>query len=172
MKILELENRHYKHLLKGFREWLRVLGYAETTVYSNPNTLIEFLYFIENRDIQHIRLVDKKVIEDYFKLLKNRENIRKGGKISDVHYNGHVQVLKKFTKYLFNTKRINLPTYELQYLKLNKNKKVILTVEEVKSLFEVTDNTPFGYRDRAMLSVYYGCGLRRNEGAPGGKTDL
>jgi integrase/recombinase XerD len=46
-----------------------------------------------------------------------------------------------------------------------------LTQEEIKELYKVTygynENTnlePINARDRAMLTVFYGCGLRRNEG--------
>jgi integrase/recombinase XerD len=46
----------------------------------------------------------------------------------------------------------------------------ILTQQEVKILYNATylqhpDNTPeLSDRDRAILTVFYGCGLRRNEG--------
>jgi site-specific recombinase XerD len=42
--------------------------------------------------------------------------------------------------------------------------RVILTRDEIRRLYQVTDNTQLGYRDRAMLGVYYGLGLRRSEG--------
>ena len=45
-----------------------------------------------------------------------------------------------------------------------KTDQVVLTVEEVKQLYHAIDETPFGIRDRAMLAVYYGCGLRKSEG--------
>ena len=40
----------------------------------------------------------------------------------------------------------------------------LLTPQEIKQLYAATDESPFGIRDRAMLSVYYGCGLRKTEG--------
>lgn len=39
-----------------------------------------------------------------------------------------------------------------------------LTQEEIQQLYEVTADSVLGMRDRAMLAVYYGCGLRLNEG--------
>lgn len=41
----------------------------------------------------------------------------------------------------------------------------ILTPAEIKQLYKTTDDDLLGIRDRAMLAIYYGCGLRRNEGA-------
>jgi integrase/recombinase XerD len=43
--------------------------------------------------------------------------------------------------------------------------KTILTQSEIKALYKACSNDVLGIRDRAILSVYYGCGLRRSEGA-------
>jgi site-specific recombinase XerD len=39
-----------------------------------------------------------------------------------------------------------------------------LTLSEIKALYNACEGDLLGMRDRAMLAVYYGCGLRRNEG--------
>ena len=36
--------------------------------------------------------------------------------------------------------------------------------KEVEQLYEVTGEDRLGLRDKAMLALYYGCGLRKNEG--------
>jgi integrase/recombinase XerD len=44
--------------------------------------------------------------------------------------------------------------------------KCVLSLAEISSLYEaVKDETPLGLRDKAILALYYGCGLRKNEGA-------
>jgi integrase/recombinase XerD len=40
----------------------------------------------------------------------------------------------------------------------------IFTKGEIKALQNACDSDVLGIRDKAMLAVYYGCGLRRNEG--------
>ena len=40
----------------------------------------------------------------------------------------------------------------------------ILTQEEVQALYHTTEESILGLRDRAILSIYYGCGLRSKEG--------
>jgi site-specific recombinase XerD len=50
--------------------------------------------------------------------------------------------------------------------------KTILTKQEIQQLYQVADQTVLGLRDRAILSVYYGCGLRRNEGVNLDVTDI
>jgi site-specific recombinase XerD len=44
------------------------------------------------------------------------------------------------------------------------NVKDIFTKAEIKALYEAIGIDTLGLRDRAMLAVYYGCGLRRSEG--------
>jgi site-specific recombinase XerD len=53
----------------------------------------------------------------------------------------------------------------LEQLPQTKGKPTWLTKAEIQALYEVTGDSVLGIRDRAMLAVYYGCGLRLNEGA-------
>jgi site-specific recombinase XerD len=46
----------------------------------------------------------------------------------------------------------------------SRNIKTIFTRSEIKALYNACEGDALGIRDRAMLAVYYGCGLRRNEG--------
>ena len=57
-----------------------------------------------------------------------------------------------------------MPIKHLQLPEPLRAEKEVLTTKEINQLYEITDNSPIGYRDRAMLSLYYGCGLRRSEG--------
>jgi integrase/recombinase XerD len=64
-----------------------------------------------------------------------------------------------------------VPPVNLRQLKLETRDITFLTEEEIKQLYKATEiesNHPkqesFNSRDRAMLTVFYGCGLRRNEG--------
>lgn len=74
----------------------------------------------------------------------------------------NLSALKRFGKYLRETEQGNLEV-EMQ-LPVNKYPSIeILSQKEIKELYYATDQTVLGMRDKAMLSVYYGCGLRRNE---------
>jgi integrase/recombinase XerD len=48
----------------------------------------------------------------------------------------------------------------------------ILTQSEIKALYEATDDTIYGVRDKAILGLYYGCGLRCREGTRLQMTDI
>lgn len=167
MKKLKLHNESYKLLVANYREWLDILGYAESTVYGLPNHLQEFLYYLEQQSINHINGITAQTVKNYYHQLQQRPNETTSGALSKSYLNKHQQALKKFKEYLqnHNHKGINIhlrsekqPTEE----KLN-----ILTQEEIKELFSATtfshDEQRFRLRDKAILTILYSCGLRRNE---------
>lgn len=171
MKKLILKNQSFIYIEKSFREWLDILGYAETTVYNLPNHIRELFYYLEQNNINHIKQLDNQIIGDYYNSLKTRGNERQGGGLSNAYLNKHLQALYKFTEYLRQSGRMTLPMLTIDWESNDVTEIETLTQEEIKLLYKSTygynENTklePFNARDRAILTVFYGCGLRRNEG--------
>lgn len=168
MKKLKLQNEVFKMFVANYKEWLDILGYAESTVYYLPNHLQEFFYYVEQQNINQLINISTQTIKDYYQELQQRANERQSGALSKSYLNKHQQALKKFSEYLkahdansrlsVHLKSETNPTEE----KLN-----ILTQEEVKALFKATEishtEPRFKLRDKAILVVLYSCGLRRNE---------
>ena len=69
-----------------------------------------------------------------------------------------------FSRYIKQTQQLIIPVTLKRYKEERKTDPVLLTIEETKQLYQATDETPYGMRDRAMLALYYGCGLRKSEG--------
>lgn len=171
MKKLVLKNQSFIYIEKSFREWLDILGYAETTVYNLPNHIRELFHYLEQNNINHIKQIDNQIISDYYNSLKTRGNERQGGGLSNAYLNKHLQALYKFTDYLRQSGRMTLPMLTIDWESNDVTEIETLTQEEIKLLYKSTygynENTklePFNARDRAILTVFYGCGLRRNEG--------
>lgn len=171
MKKLLLKNESFQYIEKSFREWLDILGYAESTVYNLPNHIRELFYFLEQNNINHITELDNYIIKEHYQNLKLRSNDRKGGGLSNGSLNKHLQALYKFTDYLRQSGRLVLPTLNIDWETDDTHEIETLTQEEIQLLYKATygynENNklePFNARDRAMLTVFYGCGLRRNEG--------
>lgn len=176
MKKLNLENASYRYLEQSFKEWLDVQGYAESTVYRLPPHVRELLHYLEHQGIQSIKELTTKQIEQYYQQLKERSNQRRGGALSNGHLNKHIQALRRFTEYLRKVGRLEISEPRLENEE-TEHKIIYLTVEEIEQLFKTTYQQPekkpntsevvieaIQSRDRAMLAVFYGCGLRRNEG--------
>ena len=94
----------------------------------------------------------------FIELLQARGIYRNG------HINKQIQGLLLLSRYLRETGRSGIG-FNLQRLEEYRQKPVWLTKAEVQRLYEITTDDVLGMRDRAMLAVYYGCGLRLNEGA-------
>ena len=169
MKHLSLNTPSFEALQTAFGEWLQLLGYASRTVYYLPGHLREF-FFLEAQGITDVKQVQGTHATAFITHISNRANQRRGGGVSPSHVNKYIQALKLFSKYVRSTGK---GTYTLDMLMSKAEspyldgEKDILTVKEIHALYtacEYTPYTPLALRDKAMLSVFYGCGVRRNEG--------
>ncbi len=151
----------------NYKEWLDILGYAESTVYQLPNHLQEFFYYVEKQNIKKLTDITPKTIKDYYKELKERANERTSGSLSKSYLNKHQQALKKFKEYLQNHNYNDFNVHLKSETNPTEEKINILTQEEVKELFKATEyshtENRFKLRDKAILTILYSCGLRRNE---------
>ena len=100
MKNLPLKNSSYKIILQDFKQWLDLLGFAETTVYNLPIHLQEFFYYLEEHNINNIKNITVQTIKNYYQQLKERPNKRQGAGLSNAYLNKHQQALQKFREYL------------------------------------------------------------------------
>ena len=140
-----------------FREWLAVLGYHPTSVYDLPKHLQSFLDFLKGEN------PSPKSCKNFIEYLKERGNLKTGKPLSNNYLNKYLQALKLYSKFL---KTQGKPTFKtaLETLKAPQKEVNILSIDDVKLLYKVAQNDLLGLRDKAMLSIFYGCGLRRNEG--------
>ena len=167
MKKLKLKNRSYKILVANYKEWLDILGFAESSVYTFPNYLQEFFYYLEQHHINNIDYINREIVKRYYKYLQERPNEKRGGGLCKSYLNSHQQALKKFKEYLQKHNAKNIPLH-LKPERIDRLEIInILTQEEIKELFKATEYSSederVQLRDKAMLVLLYSCGLRRNE---------
>ncbi len=163
MKSLPVTSKEYLRLEHAFRECLQVLGYASTSADSLPNQLREFFHYLESIGIARIEDISVDHVTSFFEYLKVRAKVRTVGFLSNNYLNKQLQMLRLFTKYLRETNQ-NPFAIEVATFKQQRNIRDILTQQEVQLLYRSAENSMYGVRDKAMLSIYYGCGLRSNEG--------
>lgn len=158
-------------LNEGFEKWLKTLGYAESTIYVSVNYIRDFFFYLKETEITDLGQIQPTTIGTYHNYLKNRKNKRQNGGLSQNYITSNINAIKRFSKYLQETGKL---FFEVS-TKTNPDKetsKTILTQNEIKALYKACDNSILGIRDRAILSVYYGCGLRRSEGTSLNVSDV
>jgi site-specific recombinase XerD len=148
----------YQLLREGFREWLTLLNYSELSIPGLTRTVEDFFCYQEATGKERLEQLTATDANGFIELLQAKGIYRNG------HINKQIQGLLLLSRYLRDTGRSGIG-FNLQRLEECRQKPVWLTRAEVQRLYEITGDDVLGIRDRAMLAVYYGCGLRLNEGA-------
>lgn len=162
MKKLDLRNSAYKKLLAQFSTHLETLNYSKGTVYGSENSVKEFLHFLEEQEFELLDSTSKE-LSQYFAYLQNRANLRRGGGLSASYLNKHHHALSLFFDYLiFSDVQLVKPI--IPVFKKVSYTPTVLTTKEMESLFNTCTNKLLGKRDKALLALYYGLGLRKKEG--------
>jgi site-specific recombinase XerD len=160
----ELQSAEYILLHQSFREWLTLLNYSPGTIQVIPGHVREFLHHQEQAgktQIGQITALDAQAFAGY---LKGRKGPRTGRLYSNGHLNKYTQALQLLSRYLRESGQAQMGL-SLRWMPPEPRKAAWLTLAEITRLYESTADDVLGVRDRAMLAVYYGCGLRLNEGA-------
>lgn len=163
MQTFAIKTPEFIHLEESFGKWLQLLNFEQSTVKYAPRKVREFLCWLEQQQITELAVITKPIIENYFEYLKERRNNRRKGRLSCNYLRTHITALRKLARYLRETGRESFEV-DVQLPGKTRNIKNIFSRSEIKALYNVCEGDALGIRDRAMLAVYYGCGLRRNEG--------
>jgi len=157
----------FKKHVNTFKEYLEEHNYSERTVETYCYNTNRFLYFIEKYypRIKALEKITKEIVLDYQKYLVNYKN-RKGEPLSNRTQILKLIVIRLFFSFLLKHDLIlKNPAFSLtlprEEHKITRN---ILTENEVLSLLEnlkLTD--PVSIRNRAIVELFYGCGVRTTE---------
>jgi site-specific recombinase XerD len=171
----EIISPQFKQLEAGFTGWLQTLNYSQETIKTRKRGIKEFLLYLERCNITTIESITGYKARRFVRYLKRRENKLHGSGLMNASINVGISSVNKFFEYL---RQAGNPTPEnLQYIEQCFKPRNILTLQEINQLYETTyqqhhfasqetkaKQEAVSQRDRAMLSIYYGCGLRKSEG--------
>ena len=165
----EFSNQKYKILYQEFTTYLQIVGYSSITACQLSKSVKDFLYTMEQNCNNNISRIKSADIQEYCEYLQCRPNKYKDGAISTVYIHHHLYSLKVFFNYLEKTAQIRSnPISSLRFPQPKHTERTALTIEEIKQLYDATETL----RDRAMLGLFYGCGLRKSEGVSLNTTDI
>jgi site-specific recombinase XerD len=155
-----------EHILlrQGFAEWLQVLGYSSSSVVSLPRHLVEFLHYQEAHGKYGVAQLTAGDATAFIQHQQTRIGIRTGRAFSAAHINKYIQALHLFSNYIRQTGKSPVG-FTVELLEADSPTPAWLTRAEIRRLYAAAGEDVLGLRDKAMLSVFYGCGLRLQEGA-------
>lgn len=130
---------------------------AKNTYKSYENDLNSYRLFLKQRGIESVNAIQKKDITSYLEFLIKEE-------LEITTIARKLTAIKNFHKYL-NAKEITKTDVSLtiERPKISKKLPNVLTIEDINSLLDINLITPFDYRNKAMLELLYGTGLRISE---------
>ena len=158
-------------LKEGFRKWLQTLGYADSTVYGSVRYVDDFFFYLNQNEIYNLDQINTETILNYYKHLQTRKNKRQSGSLSQNYISSNINALKRFSRYLSVTGKAELEI-DIKTRTYQQQNKVILNQEEIQSLYKACRSDYLGMRDRVILDLYYGCGMRRSEGVSLDEKDV
>jgi site-specific recombinase XerD len=153
-------------LIPDFTAWLHQLGYGESTRKMLPTCAAEFL---DEQRITDTRAIEPDQVRAFYTWLQERPLKRRPGALSEMMIHHYVYALKTFFTWLEVTGQTNYnPISGLQFRRPVQNVRHPLSRQEVEQLFAAAT----GLKERALLHLFYSCGLRRSEGEAVNITDV
>jgi integrase/recombinase XerD len=154
----------YQRYTEGFTEWLRILNYSGSTADSSARQLQELFSWLQEQNITELtQLTRKHILQWYDQLKYTRKSHQTDTFLKAGTLNSYISNLRLFAFYLQETEQASL-SIDLVCEKLTPSIRHVLTTQEIQELYQATTDDAYGLRDRTMLSLYYGCGIRSREG--------
>lgn len=149
-----------RNLIKHYTDYLRLeLSLADNSVEAYEHDVGLFLQFLENQKLStNTNHIGQSEIEDFFTYLYGL-NI---GASSQARI---LSGLKSFWRYLTEEGIAeNDPTQLISSPSMGRHLPEVLSYEEIQKMLDSIDlSLPNGHRNKAMIEVLYGCGLRVSE---------
>lgn len=119
----------------------------------------EFVAWCEAMHIRDITEVRSQHLTTYLAYLEERPNQRRGGTLSASSIAHHLFSVRLLFDYAYASGIIGYTVPFPKFIVPERSAKDVPTPDEIRELFAVCQDP----RDKAILTLAYGCGLRRNE---------
>jgi len=130
-------------------------GLSDKTKESYQNDLSVYKEFLNKKNIYKVNDIKSTDIKKYIKERSTEQT-------TTIAHN--LTVIKNFHSYLLKEKIVSKNVAEfIERPKLKKSLPKTMSIEDVDKLLDIDLSGPFDYRNKAMLELMYGCGLRVSE---------
>jgi len=151
-------NKDYKEILTDYKFNLIHEEHLEekTTCNSYLYDIYKYLKFMEQNKINNYKKINYIDINNYLKYLDDKE-------YSIYSVVRKISSIKKFHHYISKKYDIEDVSLKIDIPHFYKKLPNILSIEEVDKLLDIELNNEFDYRNKAMIELMYGTGLRVSE---------
>lgn len=150
--------KHFdKEVLNNYEVYLLTNKHlSNNSINSYLFDILKYLCFLEEKNIFTYNNITKEDIECYLEYLNNQ-------KYSIYSVVRKITSLKIFHHYLNKNYQIKDVSLNIENPSFYKKLPTVLTIEEVEKLLNFNLLTAFDYRNKAMIELMYGTGLRVSE---------
>jgi integrase/recombinase XerD len=147
--------QHYDRVMK----YVYAIGYSPASCKTFRTSISEFLCWLEVKDITVIN-VTENMIKNYYDYQQERP-AGNGGVLSESRIKLNMYVVRQFFQEMQDNDQIEIhPMNNLEYTTdYKRTRENLLSIDDIKKLYDVCETA----KQRAMLGIIYGCGLRRQE---------
>jgi integrase/recombinase XerD len=157
-KKIQIHSVTYQNLLKGFDTMIISNGYRQTGK-TYQNNVKEFLGYLESQGILSVKKIQAIDMVGYYEHIMNRPSFRGAGLLKSSTISGKMFAVDLFFDYLLETKLLTSKIVLPRHNRGENTLRNIVTLDEVQKIYTTCESK----RDKAIVSLAYGCGLRRTE---------
>ena len=162
---IQIEHSDLYPYLVHYLEWHKVKGYSVATMERHDNILRRFIAWCDERGIHDPKVVTKPILERYQRHLYYYRKAN-GQPLGFGTQHNFLAAVKAWFKWMTRENYLaSNPASEVQSIRVpNKLPDAVLSVEDVQHILNAIDvNDIEGLRNRAIVEVLYGTGVRRTE---------
>jgi site-specific recombinase XerD len=148
----------FETLYEEYEQLVILKGYKTGGGTQYLQAISEFFSFLRQRGYMSFEVISEDMVA-YYEYVSTRPNQRRAGTLSQSSINHHLFAIKILFDYVLRSGYMEALPVIPKYQRTRQEPKEILTIPEVKSIYEATKNL----KETALLSCAYGLGLRRSE---------
>jgi len=130
---------------------------SKNTILNYKLDLDSYINYLEKNGITNLNKITLDDINNYLKeLSQNKLNARS--------IRRHITTIKEFHKYLVKYKKVKTDvSVNIDVIKISKKLPNVISHDDMNKILDIELSNAFKYRDKAMLELMYGSGLRVSE---------
>ena len=163
-KIESVQSGSWQRYIEGYRRWLELHNYVASSIQYDPVRIAEFLRQMELQGVSQIEEITSQKVEIFFDYLSKRKSKNTGDLLTLCTMRSYLTAVNRFARYLRDSGEGNI-AINIKFKGSANSRSIVFSKAEIERLYQVTDDSLLGIRDRAMLAVFYGCGVRKSEGS-------